>query len=812
MLVLAPTRELALQIENELRLMSKYLGSARSPIYGGTAYGPQLEAFARGRRSCVGTPGRAARPPRLGPPQARQAARAGARRGRRAALARLLARHARDPEATCRKKRRQPACSRRRCPQTGASRCARLPERSRVRLAHRGPACARPGDRALLLPGRRRSEKRSALLRILDYEEPDSALIFCNTTRRRPLRHRASCSATRLDADTISGRSDAGRARARDEADQGRRAALPGRHRRRGARHRHQRPLARDRRTPRRSRPRSTCTAPAAPAARASPARRSRWCRASTSATSATLQKVNRIVIPGAQAADRGRGGAARRRAPRGRDRAPPARGASSDDRAAREETHLPMVESLCATPQGKRLLAAVLYEYLSTATSRPPRARRRLPSGPRPGPTSVRWTTKPRATRRAAMMPPRRRDSGGDRGGSSGGSSGGRRRRRRRAAKRRVARATRSCSRVGFAACALFRPPDRTPEIAPALVDLRAAGFEFAPDVRLRNDPRAVCDGLSLRRRGRPRTSAAPSWSRTARSRAPSKLRGVAVSRSGSATRLRATATCATWRAPRLVVVEDGLRAGVERPGVLADALLRMYKQLRGRLPARQAHRPCRIPRACPSASPDSCKLVDPMKTRRLRQDWPGGFGDLSRHDDLRQLWPTRSESHAILDRADDGRGRLPRRRRGLPGAARSEVVGAQRGDRRQLARRSAARATRSSSRRRSPGPSGGWFRAAGARRPHRARPTTTWRAPSRAACGGSAPTTSTSTRPTGPIRTCPIDEAMEALDRAVAGGQGPLRRLQQRDRVRADQEPLGVRTRAGSRATRRSRTTSAC
>jgi hypothetical protein len=34
-------------------------------------------------------------------------------------------------------------------------------------------------------------------------------------------------------------------------------------------------------------------------------------------------------------------------------------------DRQAREETHLPTVESLAATPQGRRLLSAVLFEYL---------------------------------------------------------------------------------------------------------------------------------------------------------------------------------------------------------------------------------------------------------------------------------------------------------------------------------------------------------------------------------------------------------------------------------------------------------------
>jgi ATP-dependent RNA helicase DeaD len=57
-LVLAPTRELALQIENEIRQMGKYMGIETVAVYGGTAYGPQLEAFARGAQIVVGTPGR----------------------------------------------------------------------------------------------------------------------------------------------------------------------------------------------------------------------------------------------------------------------------------------------------------------------------------------------------------------------------------------------------------------------------------------------------------------------------------------------------------------------------------------------------------------------------------------------------------------------------------------------------------------------------------------------------------------------------------------------------------------------------------
>jgi len=135
----------------------------------------------------------------------------------------------------------------------------------------------------------------------------------------------------------------------------------------------------------------------------------------------------------------------------------------------------------------------------------------------------------------------------------------------------------------VGFAACALFRPPDHTPEIAPALVDLRAAGFEFAPDVRLRNDPRAVCDGLAcadLVVENQRRTILVADGA----FQSPSKLRASLLEiwvryqtpRHGN---LRDLARAA------LVVVEDGPRAGVTDPGVLADARF-AYKQLWQRLP----------------------------------------------------------------------------------------------------------------------------------------------------------------------------------------------------------------------------------
>jgi ATP-dependent RNA helicase DeaD len=58
LLVLAPTRELAIQIEKEVSIMGRHRGVRTIAVYGGTAYGPQLEAFEQGVHAVIGTPGR----------------------------------------------------------------------------------------------------------------------------------------------------------------------------------------------------------------------------------------------------------------------------------------------------------------------------------------------------------------------------------------------------------------------------------------------------------------------------------------------------------------------------------------------------------------------------------------------------------------------------------------------------------------------------------------------------------------------------------------------------------------------------------
>jgi ATP-dependent RNA helicase DeaD len=57
-LVLAPTRELAVQITQEIRRLGKYTNVKVVTIYGGQAANVQLEALSRGVQVVVGTPGR----------------------------------------------------------------------------------------------------------------------------------------------------------------------------------------------------------------------------------------------------------------------------------------------------------------------------------------------------------------------------------------------------------------------------------------------------------------------------------------------------------------------------------------------------------------------------------------------------------------------------------------------------------------------------------------------------------------------------------------------------------------------------------
>ena len=57
-LILAPTRELAAQIETSLRPLAKAVGKTITVVYGGVGYGPQKMALRKGADVLVATPGR----------------------------------------------------------------------------------------------------------------------------------------------------------------------------------------------------------------------------------------------------------------------------------------------------------------------------------------------------------------------------------------------------------------------------------------------------------------------------------------------------------------------------------------------------------------------------------------------------------------------------------------------------------------------------------------------------------------------------------------------------------------------------------
>jgi ATP-dependent RNA helicase RhlE len=57
-LILTPTRELAVQVAEDLRGYGRYLSLRSVTIYGGVGYGPQIEALRRGVDIVVATPGR----------------------------------------------------------------------------------------------------------------------------------------------------------------------------------------------------------------------------------------------------------------------------------------------------------------------------------------------------------------------------------------------------------------------------------------------------------------------------------------------------------------------------------------------------------------------------------------------------------------------------------------------------------------------------------------------------------------------------------------------------------------------------------
>lgn len=57
-LILCPTRELAMQVSNQINLLGKFKGVKAIPVYGGASFGDQVYGLKNGGQVVVGTPGR----------------------------------------------------------------------------------------------------------------------------------------------------------------------------------------------------------------------------------------------------------------------------------------------------------------------------------------------------------------------------------------------------------------------------------------------------------------------------------------------------------------------------------------------------------------------------------------------------------------------------------------------------------------------------------------------------------------------------------------------------------------------------------
>jgi ATP-dependent RNA helicase DeaD len=359
LLVLAPTRELALQIEKEVATMGRHRGVETIAVYGGTAYGPQLDAFARGVHAVVGTPGRLLdhlESRRLDLRQVRV----------------LIFDEADEllslgfwPDM----REIQKYLPRRRI--TGLF-SATMPQRvmSLARVFLDDPvfvSLVKPGDSAppeiehwhYIVSAH---QKDKELLRILRYEDPDSAIIFCNT--RADVRYlTAFLQRNHMDADMIQG-----------EMTQAAREAVMRRIKAGELRFL----VATD--VAARGIDISDLSHVISYAAPESPEmylhRTGRTGRAGKRGTAISLvsgldvanfrylQQVNRMEIPerplpsDEQVAQRTLGRLEI-------DLEHELRGLDERERRLREEVHLPLVEKLGETPEGRRKLAAVLFQWL---------------------------------------------------------------------------------------------------------------------------------------------------------------------------------------------------------------------------------------------------------------------------------------------------------------------------------------------------------------------------------------------------------------------------------------------------------------
>jgi ATP-dependent RNA helicase DeaD len=175
-LILAPTRELALQVSAEISKLGKYRDVSVVAIYGGAAMGPQVEALAGGAQVIAGTPGRVLdhlRRGTLDPSNIRILVLDEADEMLSMGFAREL--HAILEQLP--KDRQGLFFSATVPPEIERLALNRLKEPEFVTLSSDQVGALEIEHYVYHVPG----DKREAILKIIDVENPESAIIFCNT-------------------------------------------------------------------------------------------------------------------------------------------------------------------------------------------------------------------------------------------------------------------------------------------------------------------------------------------------------------------------------------------------------------------------------------------------------------------------------------------------------------------------------------------------------------------------------------------------------------------------------------------------------
>jgi len=183
-LVLCPTRELALQVARELERLAKYKDLSVTSIYGGAAMSPQVRALQDGAQIIAGTPGRVQdhlNPRTMDPSnqralvldQSHEMLSMGFERELTAILDHL-------PE-----RRQTLLFSATLPPDIQRMAKTRLHEPAFVTLS--GDHIGALQIRHLLYRTRATLDKPSVLLQVLEAEDPESAIVFCNTKEKTEL-------------------------------------------------------------------------------------------------------------------------------------------------------------------------------------------------------------------------------------------------------------------------------------------------------------------------------------------------------------------------------------------------------------------------------------------------------------------------------------------------------------------------------------------------------------------------------------------------------------------------------------------------